>query len=272
MTWARSLIIRFLPTATPRCMSPSISAKKAGGVQHDAGGDDALHLGPEDAAGHQRELEGLAVAHDGMPGVGAALVADHDIVLLGQQVDDLAFSLVAPLKSDHASHWHRNSPRWINARNFQTHKSSKAVRTAVKWLPSHRGAWVIIERRGGGCSFLESGGGSPHSISGEIVSVSTSSVPLLCYPSSSRQTWAMRRTASSISASVVVAPKLNRREEVTRSLGKSIARSVGESSVEPLEQAEPTEQATPARSNAIRSISPSWPGKATLLVWGSRIG
>ena len=49
-----------------------------------------------------------------------------------------------------------------------------------------------------------------------------------------------------------------------------MARSVGDNSVEPLEQAEPTEQATPARSNAIRNISPSWPGKATLLVCGSR--
>ena len=40
----------------------------------------------------------------------------------------------------------------------------------------------------------------------------------------------MRRTASSISASLVVTAKLKRREEVARALGKPMARSVGESS------------------------------------------
>ena len=35
-----------------------------------------------------------------MPGVGAALVADDDVVLLGEQVDDFAFGLVAPLQSN----------------------------------------------------------------------------------------------------------------------------------------------------------------------------
>ena len=127
MTCARSLIIRFLPTATPRLRQAVDLAQQAGGIQHHAGGDDALHLGPEDAAGHQRELEGLAVADDGMAGVGPALVADDDIVLFGQQVDDLAFGLVAPLKSDHASHWHRKALDRNDVRNFQTHQSSKGA-------------------------------------------------------------------------------------------------------------------------------------------------
>ena len=64
----------------------------------------------------------------------------------------------------------------------------------------------------------------------------------------------MRPTASSISLSVVVAPMLNRKDDVSKSLGMFIARSVGESSLEPLEQADPTEQATPARSSAINNI------------------
>ena len=72
-------------------------------------GDDALHLGPEDAAGDQRELERVAVADHGMAGVGPALVADHDIVLFGQQIDDLAFGFVAPLETDHASYRHRKA-------------------------------------------------------------------------------------------------------------------------------------------------------------------
>ena len=36
-----------------------------------------------------------------MPGVRPALIADDDIVLIRQQVDDLALGLVAPLQSDH---------------------------------------------------------------------------------------------------------------------------------------------------------------------------
>ena len=38
-----------------------------------------------------------------MAGVGPALVADDHIMLLGQQVDELAFGLVAPLQTDNAS-------------------------------------------------------------------------------------------------------------------------------------------------------------------------
>ena len=64
-------------------------------------------------------------------------------------------------------------------------------------------------------------------------------------------TWTMRAIAKSTSASVVVAPTLNRIELATTSFGSPIARNVGESSVEPLEQAEPTDQATPAMSSAI---------------------
>ena len=44
----------------------------------------------------------------------------------------------------------------------------------------------------------------------------------------------------------------------------------GGRSAEPLAQAEPTEQVTPAMSKAIISIWPSMPGKAMLLVCGSR--
>ena len=54
--------------------------QQAGRIDHHPGGDDALHLGPEDAAGHQGKLEGLAPTDDGMSRVRAALVADHDVV------------------------------------------------------------------------------------------------------------------------------------------------------------------------------------------------
>ena len=73
-------------------------------------GDDALHLGPENAAGDQRELEGLAVHDDGVAGVGPALVADDDIVLLGEQIDDLPLGFVAPLQSDDTRGRHCDAP------------------------------------------------------------------------------------------------------------------------------------------------------------------
>ena len=52
--------------------------------------------------------------------------------------------------------------------------------------------------------------------------------------------------------------------------GSPIARRVWDNSVEPLEQAVPTEQATLAVSSATKRIWPSRPGSATLLVCGSR--
>src|SRR5947208_837777 len=58
----------------------------------------------------------------------------------------------------------------------------------------------------------------------------------------------IRRNASSMSASVVAAPKLKRTEERSRSAGTRMASKVGEGRVLPLAQAEPSEAATPARS------------------------
>ena len=75
---------------------------------------------------------------------------------------------------------------------------------------------------------------------------------------------------SSISASVVAAPRLKRTEERRRSSGTRMATRVGEGRVEPLAQAEPSEAATPARSSCISRASPSRPGKPTFRVCGSR--
>ena len=75
--------MRFRPTWTPRATRPSISSSRLAGLSTTPAGHDALHVGAEDAAGDQRELEGLAAGDDGMAGIGPALVADDDIVLLG---------------------------------------------------------------------------------------------------------------------------------------------------------------------------------------------
>ena len=47
------------------------------------------------------ELELLAVAHDRVAGVVAALEADDDVGPLGEQVGDLALAFVAPLGADY---------------------------------------------------------------------------------------------------------------------------------------------------------------------------
>ncbi len=68
----------------------------------------ALHLGPQDAAGNERKLINLLTGNHRVPGVGPALIANHDLVLFGQQVDDLAFGLVAPLQTDDTGTRHGN--------------------------------------------------------------------------------------------------------------------------------------------------------------------
>ena len=70
-------------------------------VDHDAVADHAGLAGVQDARGDEVELELLAVAHDRVAGVVAALVADDHVGLLGEQVGDLALALVAPLGADH---------------------------------------------------------------------------------------------------------------------------------------------------------------------------
>ena len=70
-------------------------------VDDDAVADDAGLGLVEDAGGDEVELELLAVAHDGVAGVVAALEAHDHVGLLGQQVGDLAFAFVAPLGADH---------------------------------------------------------------------------------------------------------------------------------------------------------------------------
>ena len=86
-------------------------------VDDDAVADHAQLAGVEDAGRDQVELERLAVAHDRVAGVVAALEADHGMRPLGKQVDDLALALVAPLGTDYHESWHderslrRVSPR-----------------------------------------------------------------------------------------------------------------------------------------------------------------
>jgi hypothetical protein len=71
-------------------------------IDDDSVGDHADAL-VEDAGGDQVEDVLLAVHDHRVAGVPAALEADDEIGLLGQDVDDLALPLVAPLDADDAA-------------------------------------------------------------------------------------------------------------------------------------------------------------------------
>src|ERR1017187_4705157 len=72
--------------------------------------------------------------------------------------------------------------------------------------------------------------------------------------------WAIRRAASSTSAAPRSALRLKRIAECSTSPVLPIAAKTGEGNSEPLEQADPVEQAMSARSRLIRSASASKPG------------
>ena len=66
-------------------------------IQGHAVAQDVDHAVPENAGGQQMEGELALFVDDGVPGVPAALVADHHIVVLGNQVHHTALALVAPV-------------------------------------------------------------------------------------------------------------------------------------------------------------------------------
>ena len=63
-------------------------------------GDDGAEARPQDAGWQKREFIDESVANDGVAGIGAAIVADDQVVLFGEEIDDLTFGLVAPLQAD----------------------------------------------------------------------------------------------------------------------------------------------------------------------------
>ena len=62
--------------------------------------DDRELAAAHHAGRQQRQLVDLAIDHQRVAGIVAALETHHDIGALGQPVDDLAFALIAPLRAD----------------------------------------------------------------------------------------------------------------------------------------------------------------------------
>src|SRR5207302_9217606 len=83
------------------------------GVDGDARADHALGGRMKDARRQQVEPEGAVLVLDRVAGVVSAVVADHEVGMAGQRVDDLTLPLIAPLRSDHRGHRHyRALPLW----------------------------------------------------------------------------------------------------------------------------------------------------------------
>ncbi len=83
--------------------------KKGSRVDHHAAADHRIDAWAKNARRQQRQLVGLAVELDRVTCVVAALVADNNVVIFGQQVDDLALGFVTPLQADYRSGRHRDT-------------------------------------------------------------------------------------------------------------------------------------------------------------------
>src|SRR5690348_1605668 len=70
------------------------------GVEHDAVADGAPHARMENAARNLMQYERLVTDVHGVARVRATLIAHDPIRALREDVDELSFALVAPLRSD----------------------------------------------------------------------------------------------------------------------------------------------------------------------------
>ena len=67
------------------------------GVDDHTVAHDAHNVGPQNARGQQVQDELAPLILDGVAGIVAALVTDHDVIILAEQVHHAALALVAPV-------------------------------------------------------------------------------------------------------------------------------------------------------------------------------
>ena len=70
-------------------------------VHHHPIADYSVNVGPADAGGYQVKLKLALIVDHRMAGVVASGVADHTINLPGKVINNLPFSLVSPLSTNH---------------------------------------------------------------------------------------------------------------------------------------------------------------------------
>src|SRR5262249_23993914 len=90
-------------------------------IDDDAVADDAGDAGGQDAGRNPPQDELRAVHEDRVARVVSALVAADDREMRRQQIDDLAFAFIAPLRAE----------------DHQIHKSHKSLVTSPPPVPSH---------------------------------------------------------------------------------------------------------------------------------------
>src|SRR5712672_4878241 len=79
---------------------------QGGGIDYDAGADDCLLFGAQDATRDELQNEAIFADDYGVPGVVSAGDARDIVKSAGQIIDDFAFALVAPLRADHHDRFH----------------------------------------------------------------------------------------------------------------------------------------------------------------------
>ena len=97
-------------------------------------------------AGRHLMQHGLLVADDErVAGIAAALVADDDVGVLREDVDDLALALVAPLDADAYDRWHAvTSPVCSSVRSQLEHFRRDDVRQLAQPL-QHGGRNALVD-------------------------------------------------------------------------------------------------------------------------------
>src|SRR6266550_589099 len=104
-------------------------------IEHHAVADDA-HRALENSGWDLMQYERLTLTRvHRVPGIGAALIAHHEIGTLGQDVDDFALAFITPLGADHDDTLRLRSEQLSSQENGKR-GNAKARRTDA---PTHRG-------------------------------------------------------------------------------------------------------------------------------------
>jgi hypothetical protein len=69
-------------------------------IHDNAVSDDTRRASVQDARGNEMKDVGSPFVDDGMPGIGPTLIPDDNIGIAGQDINDLALTLIAPLRPD----------------------------------------------------------------------------------------------------------------------------------------------------------------------------
>ena len=116
----------------PRASSVGALREEHGRLDDDTVADHRDDVAVQDAARDELEGEGLAVHDDRVAGVVAALVAHDEVHVLGEEVGELALSLVTPLGSDHHGRGHVTPPEFLRELGRSPWRSSlRALARAV---------------------------------------------------------------------------------------------------------------------------------------------